>query len=197
MAPTLLVLFLVFAVAGRVAMQYKITGNHGIRTRKRTSTTMAVISGILLLVSFASIFTFTLLEAIGILEPSLTPNQSISSIGIITSLIGMVLTMVSQYQMGSSWRIGVDEAEKTEWVTSGIYSSIRNPIYSGVMLFCFGLLLILPDIYMLLSLALVYAGIELNVRHVEEPYLLRLHGDAFKGHMNNSGRYLRRLSHGS
>jgi protein-S-isoprenylcysteine O-methyltransferase Ste14 len=197
MASTLLVLFLVFAVAGRVAMQYKITGNHGIRTRKRTSTTMAVISGILLLVSFASIFTFTLLEAIGILEPSFTPNQSISSIGIITSLIGMVLTMVSQYQMGSSWRIGVDEAEKTELVTSGIYSSIRNPIYSGVMLFCFGLLLILPDIYMLLSLALVYASIELNVRHVEEPYLLRLHGDAFKGHMNNSGRYLRRLSHGS
>lgn len=197
MASTLLVLFLVFAVAGRVAMQYKITGNHGIRTIKRTSTTMAVISGILLLVSFASIFTFTLLEAIGILEPSFTPNQSISSIGIITSLIGMVLTMVSQYQMGSSWRIGVDEAEKTEWVTSGIYSSIRNPIYSGVMLFCFGLLLILPDIYMLLSLALVYAGIELNVRHVEEPYLLWLHGDAFKGYMNNSGRYLRRLSHGS
>jgi protein-S-isoprenylcysteine O-methyltransferase Ste14 len=197
MASTLLVLFLVFAVAGRVAMQYKITGNHGIRTIKRTSTTMAVISGILLLVSFASISTFTLLEAIGILEPSLTPNQSISSIGIITSLIGMVLTMVAQYQMGSSWRIGVDEAEKTELVTSGIYSSIRNPIYSGILLFCFGLLLILPDIYMLLSLALVYASIELNVRHVEEPYLLRLHGHAFKGYMNNSGRYLRRLSHGS
>jgi protein-S-isoprenylcysteine O-methyltransferase Ste14 len=197
MASTLLVLFLVFAVAGRVAMQYKITGNHGIRTIKRTSTTMAVISGILLLVSFASIFTFTLLEAIGILEPSFTPNQPISLIGIITSLIGMVLTMVSQYQMGSSWRIGVDEAEKTELVTSGIYSSIRNPIYSGILLFCFGLLLILPDIYMLLSLALVYASIELNVRHVEEPYLLRLHGHAFKGYMNNSGRYLRRLSHGS
>ena len=193
----ILLLFLALAVAGRVAMQYRISGDHGIRSVKKTSTKTAVISSILLLISFISIFILTTLDTLGILISSVEHNQVITIVGIIISLTGIALTVMAQYQMGAAWRIGVDESEKTELVTKGIYSGIRNPIYSGVFLFGIGLLLLLPNACMLLSLAIGYLGIEIHVRYVEEPYLLRLHGEAFKKYVNQSGRYLPRFNHGS
>ena len=178
-------------------MQYKITGDHGIRPIKPTSTKIAALSSTLLLASFLSVFILTLLDAREILEPQVVLSQTIKIAAIALSLAGIALTIISQYQMGAAWRIGVDESEQTELVTTGIYSLIRNPIYSGVMLFVIGLLFLLPNIYMLLSILIGYLSIELHVRYVEEPYLLRLHGSDFKNYMNKTGRYLPRFIHGS
>lgn len=197
MALTMFITFLLLAVGGRIAIQYKLTGDHGIRPINPNSTKIALLSSILLLTSFLSVFILTLLDAIGILEPQITPGRIIEIAAITLSLTGIVLTIISQYQMGTAWRIGVDESEQTELVTNGIYSLIRNPIYSGVMLFGVGLLFLLPNIYMLLSILIGYLSIELHVRYVEEPYLLRLHGPEFENYMNKTDRYLPRFIHGA
>lgn len=104
-------------------------------------------------------------------------------------MTGIAVSAISQYQMGSAWRIGVDETEKTELVTHGFYSCVRNPIYSGVILFGFGLLVLIPHTYMLLSLFIGYLSIELQVRYVEEPYLKRLHGTAYENYAKKVNRY--------
>ncbi|MBL4712056.1 MAG: isoprenylcysteine carboxylmethyltransferase family protein [Gammaproteobacteria bacterium] len=195
MALMVLLLFLLVAVVGRIAMQYRISGDHGIRPVKKTSTKIAIISSSLLIVSFISIFILTVLDITGMLKPFIEHNQLTTIAGIVISLTGITLTVTSQYQMGKAWRIGVDESEKTELVTNGIYSLIRNPIYSGVFIFGFGLLVLFPNPYMLISLAIAYFSIEIHVRYVEEPYLLRLHGEAFKEYVNKSGRYLPNFNH--
>ncbi|UPT65590.1 MAG: hypothetical protein M0D57_13730 [Sphingobacteriales bacterium JAD_PAG50586_3] len=41
----------------------------------------------------------------------------------------LVWVIIAQYQMSTSWRIGIDEANKTELVTKGIFSISRNPIF--------------------------------------------------------------------
>ncbi len=197
MSAMIFLLFFVLAVIGRVAMQYKISGDHGIRPLNKASTRIAVASSTLLLMSFTSIFILTILDTIEVFERLIEYNQAIASVGTVISLAGIALTVISQYQMGVAWRIGVDESEKTELVTKGIYSLIRNPIYTGVYLFGIGLLLLLPNIYMLVSLAIGYLSIEIHVRYVEEPHLLRLHGEAFKKYVNKSGRYLPRFNCGS
>lgn len=197
MSAMIFLLFFVLAVIGRVAMQYKISGDHGIRPLNKASTRIAVASSTLLLMSFTSIFILTILDIIEVLKPLMEYNQALASVGTVISLAGIALTVISQYQMGVAWRIGVDESEKTELVTKGIYSLIRNPIYTGVYLFGIGLLLLLPNIYMLVSLAIGYLSIEIHVRYVEEPHLLRLHGEAFKKYVNKSGRYLPRFNCGA
>ncbi len=81
--------------------------------------------------------------------------------------------------MGESWRVGVDPGERTALVTSGPFRLVRNPILSAVMVTCVGLTLMTPTVVGLLGLIGVMVANELLVRLVEEPHLLRVHGEAY------------------
>ena len=35
--------------------------------------------------------------------------------------------------MGRSWRIGVEEGERTDLVTGGPFAIVRNPIYASML----------------------------------------------------------------
>ena len=107
-------------------MQYKFTGDHGIRLINPNSTKIAILSSILLLASFLSVFILILLDATGILEPQIAPGRIMKITAMAVSLTGIALTIFSQYQMGTAWRIGVDESEQTELVTNGLYSLMRS-----------------------------------------------------------------------
>jgi len=193
MALTLLIIFFTLAVVGRSAMQYMITGNHGIRSINKSSSLHTVISSTLLISSFISISSLSIINHFMVLKPLLQLSYNVAIFGATVSVIGIILTVIAQYQMGAAWRIGVDEAEKTELITTGIYKYARNPIYTGVILFGAGLFITLPNIYMLISVIVGYISIELHVRNVEEPYLLKMHGKNFKNYMGATGRYYPRF----
>lgn len=175
---------------GRVILQYRITGDHGIRATSRNSNVQTKLSSTLLGITFITTLALTILSTMGMLEAQISTGVAIWSVGVILAIVGISLTALSQYQMGKSWRLGVDENERTKLVTHGLYSRIRNPIYTGVMVFGTGLLLLVPHLYMLLCMILGYISIDLHVRYAEEPYLLRLHGDKYKKHAHRTGRYL-------
>ncbi len=193
-ALTLYLAFLVFAVGGRIALHYLATGDLGIRTVKRTAPKIARFTSVLLLASFVATFVLSSLEAIGVVHPQVDFGETANMLGAAISLGGIALMIVSQYQMGTAWRFGVDEAERTDLVTGGLYAFGRNPIYSGVFLFCTGLLVLLPHIYMLIFLATAWLSIELQVRFVEEPHLRNLHGADYEKYAEQTGRYFPRLS---
>lgn len=48
----------------------------------------------------------------------------------------------AQLAMGDSWRIGVDEQENTTLVRTGPFKWVRHPIYTAMMAFGLGLLLV-------------------------------------------------------
>ena len=177
-------------------MQYKITGDHGIRLVGPASSKVAILACVLLATSFIVTFVLYYLEGIGIIQPQVNPGKAGIIIGVVACLAGTTVTVISQFQMGAAWRFGVDESEKTNLITNGLYSLIRNPIYSGVMLFAIGLLILLPHIDMLIGIFMFYLAIELQVRFIEEPHLHRLHGTAYENYANQVGRYLPKLVHG-
>ena len=196
-ALTLFLVFLVFAVGGRIVLHYLATGDFGIRTVKRTAPRIANYTSILMLASFAATFLLCLLDATGEIHPQIDPGESGRSLGAAISLAGITIMVIAQYQMGAAWRFGVDQAEKTDLVTRGLYSLVRNPIYSGVFLFCIGMLVLFPHIYMLIYLATAWMGIKLQVRFVEEPHLRNLHGAVYEKYAEQTGRYLPRLRRNS
>lgn len=192
-ALTLYFVFLVFAVGGKIALHYLITGDHGIRTVPRSASRTAKCTSVLLLTSFIATFVLSCLDAIGVVQPQVDLGEHGNGIGAAISLAGIAIMVIAQYQMGTAWRFGVDQAEKTDLVTNGLYALARNPIYSGVFLFCIGLLVLLPHILMLLFLATAYSSIELQVRFVEEPHLRSLHGAAYGEYAAQTGRYFPRF----
>ena len=92
--------------------------------------------------------------------------------------------------MGDSWRIGVDEEERTALVTSGPFAVVRNPIFAAMLPTSLGLALLVPNVVALAGLAALVIALEIQVRLVEEPYLLRAHGDAYSEYAARVGRFV-------
>src|SRR5436189_129706 len=86
-----------------------------------------------------------------------------------------IYLLFAQVQMGVSWRVGVDTGETTALVTSGLFRSVRNPIYTAVLVLVFGGLLAVPNAFSGWAFLAALTGMELLVRRVEEPYLHRVH----------------------
>ena len=103
---------------------------------------------------------------------------------------GFALTLFAQSGMGSSWRIGVDAREQTSLVTSGLFTFVRNPIFTGMLLFAFGLALLWPNVASFASALALFIAVELQVRFVEEPYLVSIHGAAWSNWAARTGRFV-------
>lgn len=61
--------------------------------------------------------------------------------GLALTALGVAFFTAAVLQMRDSWRAGIASGEKTELVTSGIYSISRNPAFVGFDLTYIGLLL--------------------------------------------------------
>ena len=110
--------------------------------------------------------------------------------GAIITLLGIGGVLLAQTSMGNSWRIGVDESEKTQLVTGGLFAWMRNPIFSFVLLSVAGFVLLVPSLFTDLAAALTILGIELQVRIVEEPYLRVTHGPDYADYAAKVGRFV-------
>ncbi|MEZ4885222.1 MAG: isoprenylcysteine carboxylmethyltransferase family protein [Chitinophagales bacterium] len=102
--------------------------------------------------------------------------------------LSLILVWVAQSQMANSWRIGIDEKNKTELVTNGLFSISRNPIFLGVMIANFGLFLIIPNAFTLLIVSLSVVSINTQVR-LEEAFLKNSHGKDYQNYLSRVGRW--------
>ena len=103
-------------------------------------------------------------------------------------IISLILVWVAQSQMANSWRIGIDEKNKTELVTSGLFAYSRNPIFLGVMMANVGLMLIIPNAFTLLIVSLSTISINTQIR-LEESFLKSSHGKAYQDYLNQVRRW--------
>lgn len=131
------------------------------------------------------------LGAWGGLDPLLyTPTATTDAAAIALLIFGTAGTWWAQSAMGRSWRIGVDRDARTELVTAGPFRFIRNPIFSFMLLAAAGLFVFLPNLGAILAAAALFAGVELQVRCVEEPYLSKTHGAAYRAYRERTGRFV-------
>ena len=101
---------------------------------------------------------------------------------------GTLLTAAAQWQMGASWRVGIDH-DPTELVTCGLFRWMRNPIFTGMMLSLAGFTALCPaplTVFMLLATVVL---LPVQVR-LEERHLLAQHGEAWAGYAARTGRFL-------
>jgi protein-S-isoprenylcysteine O-methyltransferase Ste14 len=103
-------------------------------------------------------------------------------------LAGFTLTVVAQHAMGDAWRIGVQEGEQTELRTRGPFAWCRNPIFTGMLLTGLGMAAWVP--LAAPAWLMLWLGLELQVRAVEEPHLMRIHGARYEAYAARTGRFL-------
>ena len=111
-------------------------------------------------------------------------------IGILLAAAGGLAVFAAQLGMGESWRIGVSDEERTDLVTGGWFSVCRNPIYTSMIAGWTGFALLVPTWLGIAAVSVIATGLEIQVRFVEEPHLLRIHGDAYRAYASRVGRFV-------
>lgn len=193
MAITALVIYLVWAALAfglRTWMQWRRTGDTGFRGGGLAKGTVqwwsrVLFIGALLIGTAGPIAALAGLPALGYLD-----HAAIQVAGTALAIAGVAATLAAQTSMGASWRIGVQDDERTDLVTGGAFALARNPIFTAMIATAAGLAAMVPNAIALFGLVLTVAAIQMQVRVVEEPYLLHTHRDAYTAYATRVGRFL-------
>jgi protein-S-isoprenylcysteine O-methyltransferase Ste14 len=184
-------LFVLLAFGWRAWLQFRRTGDHGFRGLSSPLLSATGVAGFLLLAGAIAALLAPLAELFGKGRVAAVPLPVwLRSGGLVLMPLGILLTLVAQIEMGASWRVGVDPKETTELVTTGLFAWVRNPIYAAMLCTSLGLALAVPNLLAALSLLVAWVGLELHVRVVEEPHLLRLHLAEYRTYARRVGRFV-------
>ena len=110
----------------------------------------------------------------------------------VVAIGALVATIECWKRMGRNWRMAVTPGERTELVTTGLYRSIRHPIYALSMLLVAATAIVLPTWPMIAIALLNVTLVNLKARN-EERHLLAMHGDAYAAYLAGTGRFLPRV----
>jgi protein-S-isoprenylcysteine O-methyltransferase Ste14 len=186
-----LLLYLLIAFVIPTYKTYKATGINPITFGKNDNAHDYI--GFVMKILIGLLFVIVLLFAFGYncynyCSPILfLENRYLIIIGFVLLHISLLWIAIAQYQMSNSWRIGIDEKNKTALVTKGIFSISRNPIFLGMIISVFGIFLVLPNALSFFTALATYFIIHIQIR-LEEVFLLKEHGEQYLNYKKKTRR---------
>jgi protein-S-isoprenylcysteine O-methyltransferase Ste14 len=187
-ALALYVLALVVLFGVRSWVQHRRTGSAGFHGISGTPADAGWWGGVLFVVAMIAGLVGPLLAVTGTVP--VDPPLALQSVGLVVALVGFAATLAAQTGLGPSWRIGVDPAERTELVTTGVFALARNPIFTAMVTAQAGVVLMVPTWVSVAALVALLAAVQLQVRSVEEPYLAAVHGTEYADYAARAGRFV-------
>ncbi|MCA0146827.1 isoprenylcysteine carboxylmethyltransferase family protein [Blastococcus sp. LR1] len=187
-ALVLYVCALVVLFGVRSWVQHRRTGSTGFRGISGTPADAGWWGGVLFVVAILLGVAGPLSAVAGVAPVDQTPVMAAA--GLILALAGFIATLAGQAGMGASWRVGVDPGERTELVTTGVFAHVRNPIFTAMAVAQLGMVLLVPNGLSAAALVSLVIAVQLQVRAVEEPYLLLAHGQTYAAYAERTGRFL-------
>ena len=137
---------------------------------------------------------FVVLTALNVLIPKIISKLLIDIfwlkyIGILFCYIDLIIFLMALISFGKSWRIGIDEKNSNELITTGIFKYSRNPIFLFMDLYFMGIMLIYPNIVFIVVAICVIIGIHLQIIR-EEKHLLNKFREEYIKYKKQTRRYL-------
>jgi protein-S-isoprenylcysteine O-methyltransferase Ste14 len=193
-ALTLYLVYLATAFGLRSLLQYRRTGSTGFHGVSGRPGSLEWCGGALFVLALLLGLLGPVLQLFDILDPVRSLDATPIAVGgLVLTLVGITATLAAQRDMGVSWRIGVEQTEVTDLVVNGAYAWVRNPVFTAVIATGAGLALMTPNPVALTALVALVIAIEIQVRAVEEPYLLRTHGQRYRDYAARTGRFVPRI----
>lgn len=109
-------------------------------------------------------------------------------LGLALAACGVAFFLLAITAMQGSWRAGIDESQRTEMVTRGIYRYSRNPAFLGFDLLYLGTVLALPSVLMAAAALVTIALLHLQILQ-EEAYLPTAFGESYLAYKRATPRY--------
>ena len=190
--PTLLIFFLLFFAIALVLPTVRVWRQTGINpVVLPQSDDVAGFVGTWFKLLILTLGLYLTLGALGLVAPVGKMPLPIyaTTMGWGLLVISICWVVIAQFQMGKSWRVGIDTHVKTELVIHGLFRFSRNPIFLGMTVQLLGLFLVQPDAITLAILLAAYILISVQIRG-EEGHLRELHPDAYPAYCGKVRRWL-------
>ncbi len=102
---------------------------------------------------------------------------------------GLIFSTIASLNLGNSWRVGINNNDKTDLVTNGFYRISRNPYFLFYDIVLIGLSLSSQSV-----LVIVFSVMTIILFHIlilkEEKYLENIHGADYRKYKTQVRRYL-------
>lgn len=182
-------LFFVLAFGWRSWLHYRRTGSTGFVGLSGKPLSAEWWGGALFAVALMATALSPVIELRSTSDgPPLRTSAVLFGLGLFAA--GLAGTLWAQLTMGNSWRIGVDATEHTTLVSAGPFRWVRNPIFTAMTCGALGLALLVPTLLSWVGLATLLVALEIQVRLVEEPYLVGAHGAQYETYARRTGRFV-------
>lgn len=193
MAVIALILFGVYlavAFGWRTILQRRVTGDTGFRGISGRVGSVEWVGGALFVVALITAVGAPVADLAGLAAIDPLVASPIQRVGVTLAVLGIGATFVAQIDMGASWRIGVDDSERTDLVTARAFALVRNPVFTAMTATGLGIVLVVPNVVGVAGLIVLVIALQMQVRGVEEPYLARHHPEAWSDYSSRVGRFL-------
>lgn len=155
----------------------------GRRKEKSIHTTEVIMSIATLLIVFVEVFSI-------LFDLNFMP-LFMRLAGIILGIAGDLIFLIAVLTMKNSWRAGIPDKDKTEFVSGGIYRYSRNPAFLGFDMMYTGILLMYFNWLLLAFTIWVIVMLHLQILQ-EEKYLPTVFGEKYLEYKKHTCRYLGR-----
>jgi protein-S-isoprenylcysteine O-methyltransferase Ste14 len=113
--------------------------------------------------------------------------------GLILTGIGVAIAIWARVSLGANWSGTVTLKEHHELIREGLYSRIRHPIYSGILLGAIGSGMIQGEVRDLLGCLILFLSFFIKAKR-EESFLFQEFGTNFTEHQRHTGMFLPKLT---
>lgn len=183
--------YLGLAFGRQSVLQRRRTGSAGFRGVSGPPGSAEWLGGVLFIGALVTGLATPALAWAGLAAPLAALSATAAgAAGAVLALGGIALSLAAQRAMGAAWRIGVDAAERTDLVTAGPFEYVRNPFFTAALGVGAGVALMVPSVPALIAVGALLVAVELQVRRVEEPYLVRAQGERYRAYAAATGRFV-------
>ena len=136
---------------------------------------------------------FIVIAALHIRVPALIAAPVIHSvrlpyIGLLLCYSGLLIFLLALLSFGKAWRIGIDESNSHELITTGMFKYSRNPIFLFMDMYFIGILCIYPTIIFIALPLGTITGIHFQILR-EEAFLIKKFGEQYRAYKKTTRRY--------
>jgi len=105
-------------------------------------------------------------------------------------ILGVLLIIFSLYMWGQAVTVSkiFQNIEQNKLVTTGVFSWVRNPIYSSAMILCTGMLFMAGNAYLFILPVIFWAALTILMINTEEKWLRELYGKEYDDYCQQVNR---------
>jgi len=126
-------------------------------------------------------------------NPFPPPNDFLPWIGLFVNACGVGMAIWARFSLGTNWSSVVTLKKDHELIRKGLYSRIRHPIYTGILVGALGTALIRDQLRGWLGLAVIFLTFYFKAQR-EEAFLRQEFGAGFEEHARRTGMFFPKVT---